>query len=715
MQKHSSMSLNIDMSDIIEFVLPMKNEYSDHNNDGGGGDDDEAESKNHYVVVDAVDVGRDYKHEEFLLVNDDGTESELLMGNAQLHQQLVNCPELHQAMLRVPKMEPFEEVQYMVADQQSDELDDLVEEEELEEDDDGQYEQYEDNIESEQIQEHQFEWNYLQTQSPEEEAESEAIELVAPNLSPLPAAPVAGAAAASKAHSKTSNNTTQQSLKRGYISSSSQSQSQHTELMDEFDAYEEIGLTTTNATSITSDSIAVAVTVTASEEPPKLATPSDKMLDLFKGPRRYMLFDELIATIVDFDEDRTPIVEFSMIGSIQDEKLPVECGICPDVMHKSKLSKHQKTHLVPGTNRYACIYCTETYRDCKYLAGHARRHMGIRPYVCEPCKLYFSTKQDLRVHNQRRHLEKEHICEMCGKTFAQNTQLKRHREATHEKKRRFQCQYCQKAYYKNFSLQEHIRNVHMGKRRMLKCPFCGMQCRDAHKMARHRKEMHLNQDTYVCHLCQEEFTDINYFDAHKRSIQCRSNTRRMVTEDETEGADGEDRAPNGEEDANFISESDHLAGMLEEDFDEDAGLLVEADGEADADADVDPDANADGVLQQQLPAGDTIYETINGNYLHQAEGEEVDNGEQQFVQQYEQNTYDDDSLLVEQLPEEDDHTEQILEDDDEQYLEAIDGGSFQQKQLQQQLQSAQQQLQQVGQEYNDDELIYEIILETEDN
>lgn len=705
MQKHSSMSLNIDMSDIIEFVLPMKNEYSDHNNDGGGGDDDEAESKSHYVVLDAVDVGRDYKHEEFLLVNDDGTESELLMGNTQLHQQLVNCPELHQAMLRVPKMESFDEVQYMVADQQSDELEDLVEEEELEEDDEGQYEQYEDNVESEQIQEDQFVWNYLQTQTPEEEDESEAMELVASTLSPLPAAQAAGAAAA-KAHSKISNNTTQQSLKRGYISSSSQ----HTELMDDLDAYEEIGRTT-SATSTTSE-IGVAVTVAASEEPAKLATPSDKMLDLFKGPRRYMLFDELIATIVDFDEDRTPIVEFSMIGSIQDEKLPVECGICPDVMHKSKLSKHQKTHLVPGTNRYACIYCTETYRDCKYLAGHARRHMGIRPYVCEPCKLYFSTKQDLRVHNQRRHLEKEHICEMCGKTFAQNTQLKRHREATHEKKRRFQCQYCQKAYYKNFSLQEHIRNVHMGKRRMLKCPFCGMQCRDAHKMARHRKEMHLNQDTYVCHLCQEEFTDINYFDAHKRSIQCRSNTRRMVNDDEIEGADLEDRAPNGEEDANFISEGDQLAGMLEEDFDEDAGLLVEADGEADAD--VDPDTNADGADGVvQLP-GDTIYETINGNYLHEA-GEEGDNGEQQFVHQYEQNTYDDDSLLVEQLPEEDDHTEQILEDDDEQYLEAIDGGSFQQKQLEQQLQAAQQQLQQVGQEYNDDELIYEIILETEDN
>ncbi|XP_011176831.1 zinc finger protein 39 [Zeugodacus cucurbitae] len=251
-----------------------------------------------------------------------------------------------------------------------------------------------------------------------------------------------------------------------------------------------------------------------------------------KGPKRYLLFDELVANIVDYDVDDTPIVEFSLSNTDADEKLPVECGICPDVMHKSKLSAHLKTHLVPGTNRYACIYCDKSYKDHSYLAGHSRRHMGIRPYVCEPCKLYFSTKQDLRVHNQRRHQEKEHICEICGKTFSQNTMLKRHRESTHEKMRRFQCEHCPKAYYKNFSLQEHVRNVHMGNRRMLVCPFCGMQCRDAHKMARHRKLLHLNQSHFHCDICQEEFTDISYFDAHKRSIQCRNNTQRKLEEEQ---------------------------------------------------------------------------------------------------------------------------------------------------------------------------------------
>ncbi|XP_046802921.1 zinc finger and BTB domain-containing protein 47-like [Lucilia cuprina] len=297
--------------------------------------------------------------------------------------------------------------------------------------------------------------------------------------------------------------------------------------------YEEVGLEEEQSAIDVEEQLIIPDKKEVKQEKPKKPPPQPCPED--KGPkgvaRKYMLYDELVATIVDYDPDGTPIVEFSVSNNEADEKLPMECGICPDVMSRTKITAHLKTHLVPGTNRYQCIYCEETYKDCKYLAGHARRHMGIRPYVCELCKLYFSTKQDLRVHNQRRHQEKDHICEVCGKTFAQNTQLKRHREATHEKKRRFKCDLCPKSYYKNFSLQEHIRAVHMGKRRIIVCPFCGMQCRDAHKMARHRKQYHLHQTHFECHICNEEFTDINYFDAHKRSIQCRNNTRRKLEEE----------------------------------------------------------------------------------------------------------------------------------------------------------------------------------------
>ncbi|XP_034489665.1 zinc finger protein 287 [Drosophila innubila] len=713
----------MDMSEIIEFVMPVKCEYTDQTNDGGvggGGEDDDSVSNNQYVVLDAVDVGREYKSEEYFLVNDDGDdEGELLIKNEQFHQQLIGCPELlDQTTMRLPKQELDEldgeleeeeeeeqqleeEVQYMMDEPHSVDLDDLVEEA-IDDDDDGEQEETEDNEMAEEEEEHYeqyvnnlvqqdhdqqqeqeqqlYSWNYLQTAT---EMESVAIELDA----------------SKKYNNNAKTKATMQSLKRNYVMPDDEDDA------NDDDVYEEIE----NDATMEQQS---AGQIQISEEPPvPLAQPSEKMLDMFKGPRRYMLFDELIATIVDFDEDGTPIVEFSMIGSLQDEKLPVECGICPDVMHKSKLSKHQKTHLVPGKNRYACIYCTETYRDCKYLAGHARRHMGIRPYVCEPCKLYFSTKQDLRVHNQRRHLEKEHICEMCGKTFAQNTQLKRHREATHEKKRRFQCEYCQKAYYKNFSLQEHIRNVHMGKRRMLKCPFCGMQCRDAHKMARHRKEMHLNQDTYVCHLCQEEFTDINYFDAHKRSIQCRSNTRRLVNEDES-------RINN--EDGIFITEGDELADMLEEDFDEDAGLLIESNY---VNGVIDNDVDEEQLQQQQEQEQQqhlqptsceeaTIYETVNSNYLH--DDAELEEQQQQQQQQYEQNNYED-GLLIEHIAEDDNeqHTEeQLLDDnDDEHYLET----QLEQQQHADYHQHHHQHTQHRQQEYNDHELIYEITLETEDN
>ncbi|XP_052850082.1 zinc finger protein 287 [Drosophila gunungcola] len=596
------LAMNMDMSEIIEFVLPAKGEYSDDDGGGGGavGIVDASEDAT-YVVLDGL--GNDYD-EEFLIVNEDGVEGELLVGE-DLQGLLVGS-----RVKEVPLEDQGE--QFVVTELQLSDLEELVEEEQEQ----GDYE-------------HELSYGHHLPVC-EEPEDLEMDEPSSPSPPPSPAPPPT---------------TVQPPVQpAGRVRSSS--------------------------------ALQIAIRSFASQNDDdgsvKDVKPSEKMLEEFKGPRRYLLFDDLIATIVDFDDDSTPIVEFSMISDMLDEKLPVECGICPDVMHKTKLSKHQKTHLVPGTNRYACIYCTETYRDCKYLAGHARRHMGIRPYVCELCTLYFSTKQDLRVHNQRRHLEKEHICEMCGKTFAQNTQLKRHREATHEKKRRFQCQYCQKAYYKNFSLQEHIRNVHMGKRRMLKCPFCGMQCRDAHKMARHRKEMHLSQGTYVCHLCQEEFTDINYFDAHKRSIQCRSNTRRFVNDrdgDENQGGSGSGSVSGGMMDGQ--EDDDDGMGLLEEEYDEDDGLLVE-EGQA---------------AEEQV--------TTNGHYINE--------GEPQYVQLPD---YDDQRLLVENVVDDDEDVEEELLSE-EQYFNAVQQHNQQQQQLHSQLDPH-------GQDYHD-ELIYEITLKTEDN
>lgn len=125
-----------------------------------------------------------------------------------------------------------------------------------------------------------------------------------------------------------------------------------------------------------------------------------KRLNVPKVPRKFMLFDGICAEIVDYDdEDGAPIVEFSMVADDKEaERLQVECGICPDIMHKSKLEAHLKTHLKPGSKRYKCIYCEDDFVTRAYASGHARRHMGIRPYVCVPCKMYYCTKQDLKVN-----------------------------------------------------------------------------------------------------------------------------------------------------------------------------------------------------------------------------------------------------------------------------------------------------------------------------
>lgn len=258
-------------------------------------------------------------------------------------------------------------------------------------------------------------------------------------------------------------------------------------------------------------------------------------------PSKYLLFDELIATIIGFDGD-TPIVEFTSIT--RDElkqcikKLPVECGICPAILSNAHIADHLKIHQNSETRRYTCIYCDNTHCNRNSAAAHSRRHLGIRPYACDICDNYFTTKNDLKLHYQRKHLEREFICEMCGKTYAQNTFLKRHIQSLHNGVRPHQCEYCPKSYQRKGNLKEHVDAVHMGVRKPLACRFCDAEFRDSHKLARHRKEEHLNKSHFQCTPCGVEFTDIQFFNAHKRSIQCRNN-RLALKMDEIVGEDSQ--------------------------------------------------------------------------------------------------------------------------------------------------------------------------------
>lgn len=282
-----------------------------------------------------------------------------------------------------------------------------------------------------------------------------------------------------------------------------------------------------------------------------------KRLNLPRVPRKFMLFDGICAEIVDYDdEDGSPIVEFSMVADDREaDRLPVECGVCPDIMHKSKLDAHLKTHIKPGTKRFKCIYCEDDFVTRAYAAGHARRHMGIRPYVCVPCKMYYCTKQDLKVHEQRRHLAKEHICEQCGKTFAQNTSLRHHRLLVHEQQRNYECEHCGKKFLRKYAMTEHVRNVHYGDRRLLDCPFCDLRFKDTHKLAQHRKDMHLNQGKFECRVCGLEFNHIDFFDAHRRSLQCRKKLGRHLYQQKQDNFEEVEHLQNSQnQEQNLISD-----------------------------------------------------------------------------------------------------------------------------------------------------------------
>lgn len=107
----------------------------------------------------------------------------------------------------------------------------------------------------------------------------------------------------------------------------------------------------------------------------------------------------------------------------------------------------------------------------------------------------------------------------------------------HEQQRNYECEHCGKKFLRKYAMNEHVRNVHFGDRRLLDCPFCDMRFKDTHKLAQHRKEMHLNQSKFECRVCGLEFNHIDFFDAHRRSLQCRKKLGRHLFQQKSEPLD----------------------------------------------------------------------------------------------------------------------------------------------------------------------------------
>lgn len=109
---------------------------------------------------------------------------------------------------------------------------------------------------------------------------------------------------------------------------------------------------------------------------------------------------------------------------------PFVCQICyKGFFKKSNLVEHASVHRKIKFD--TCEICGDTFVNKKCLKIHLRLHSGERPYECEVCKAKFVSASRKSDHMKRSHCEKKELCVFCGKKYGLKNELNRHMKRKH--------------------------------------------------------------------------------------------------------------------------------------------------------------------------------------------------------------------------------------------------------------------------------------------
>ncbi|XP_052771531.1 zinc finger protein 37-like isoform X1 [Mya arenaria] len=167
-----------------------------------------------------------------------------------------------------------------------------------------------------------------------------------------------------------------------------------------------------------------------------------------------------------------------------------------------------------------CAVCGKSFKTRSGLQRHVSVH-GAFKFKCEICDREFHNKYNWKEHIKRRHSAIQHLCSHCGGTFTTQYALKKHEQIVHEKYPMFQCSICDRVFSSKEVYNAHcIRHTSKTLKKPYKCLKCGHGFLYTSTLARHMKtcssKAQKPKPTYVCEICQKQFSLARLLKQHKR-------------------------------------------------------------------------------------------------------------------------------------------------------------------------------------------------------
>lgn len=162
-------------------------------------------------------------------------------------------------------------------------------------------------------------------------------------------------------------------------------------------------------------------------------------------------------------------------------------------------------------DNYPCPICEEVYTHFSTLLRHMGQIHTDNKNICMHCGKSFRNLPNLRVHISNHHKTTgTYKCNRCDQEFSSNKYLQTHLGRLHAMKV-FECPKCKEKFTSNYTMQRHMINTHSSGH---KCIYCGKLFTSNCFMLDHVKRTHLKERNVECHICYENFFDIQCLKTH---------------------------------------------------------------------------------------------------------------------------------------------------------------------------------------------------------
>ena len=206
------------------------------------------------------------------------------------------------------------------------------------------------------------------------------------------------------------------------------------------------------------------------------------------------------------------------------ERVPKKCNFCGEVfVHSTSLTRHirlrHENSFMPDNKKASlsakCPICSQMFYKTS-INKHIRiKHQGLKPYVCEICKMGFVTKNNLDNHQyQHKGLRSRPFkCQLCRKAYVRQSQLDAHMRS-HKGLKPFVCNECGLQFTNKSNWQRHVAE-HSGIRNF-KCPDCGKRFSRSYYLTDHMKT-HSGEKPYSCAICGKTAATRSNYNSHLRT------------------------------------------------------------------------------------------------------------------------------------------------------------------------------------------------------